>query len=368
MKPPVLKVKKDADQEVVFHYSRDERLSRVSAPRGPSSQPRGFLRGLFRRGRVPAFLPLLVVIIALILVARGGFRSPGRAVIAGWEAVLRASPYEDSLLVSVTFLPEPGTPLPAEPPVASVVFVLPDTGERLLLSEGLGQGPSTIRGRMRYTGKEKKLTAEVRLSGQTGRADRGREDARGREALRRTLRSRRTAGAGARPSGGPGGQGRKSAPVLLSVHRGELPRRRGPRRRFHRPQAAPALGTRGAALDAPRQAAGRPCRAPGRRGHVVRARGLTPRHRGPVSLRRSAWSWESRCCSRSSSRTRCSPRNARTRAERASVGYRTTLGLLGIAAAVLHFFLPERPILLRLTGLPSAATPSSPLPSRPARP
>jgi hypothetical protein len=31
--------------------------------------------------------------------------------------------------------------------------------------------------------------------------------------------------------------------------------------------------------------------------------------------------------------------------ERAPVGYRTTLGLLGIAAAVLHFFLPERPIL-----------------------
>jgi hypothetical protein len=165
MKPPVLQVKKNAEKDVVFHYSRDERLSRAGAPRGPSPQRGGFLRGIFRRGRFPAFLPLLVVIIALILVARGGFRSPGRAVIAGWEAVLRASPYEDSLLVSVTFLPEPGTALPAQPPAASVVFVLPDTGERLLLSEELGQGPSTIRGRMRYTGKEKKLTAEVRISG-----------------------------------------------------------------------------------------------------------------------------------------------------------------------------------------------------------
>jgi hypothetical protein len=31
--------------------------------------------------------------------------------------------------------------------------------------------------------------------------------------------------------------------------------------------------------------------------------------------------------------------------ERAPVGYRTTLGVLGIIAAILHFFLPERPFL-----------------------
>ena len=31
--------------------------------------------------------------------------------------------------------------------------------------------------------------------------------------------------------------------------------------------------------------------------------------------------------------------------ERLPVGYRTTLGMLGVAAAVLHFFLPERPFL-----------------------
>jgi hypothetical protein len=31
--------------------------------------------------------------------------------------------------------------------------------------------------------------------------------------------------------------------------------------------------------------------------------------------------------------------------ERRPIGYRTTLGVLGIAAAVLHFFLPERPFL-----------------------
>ena len=33
------------------------------------------------------------------------------------------------------------------------------------------------------------------------------------------------------------------------------------------------------------------------------------------------------------------------RVDRLPIGYRTTLGVLGLAAAVLHFFLPERPFL-----------------------
>ncbi|MGA2480605.1 MAG: hypothetical protein ABSG63_17795, partial [Spirochaetia bacterium] len=31
--------------------------------------------------------------------------------------------------------------------------------------------------------------------------------------------------------------------------------------------------------------------------------------------------------------------------ERLPIAYRTALGILGLAAAVLHFFLPERPII-----------------------
>jgi hypothetical protein len=166
MKPPLLKVKKDADRDVVFHYSREERLAMASAPKGPKSVSGGFFRGFFRRGRLPSLLPLLVVAVVVVL----GFRflvprSSSRATIAGYEAVLRASLYADALLVSVTFTPLAGRT--SGPAIASLNFVLPDTGERLLLSEELGLEPSTIRGRMRYTGKERKLTAEVRLGGKT---------------------------------------------------------------------------------------------------------------------------------------------------------------------------------------------------------
>jgi hypothetical protein len=39
------------------------------------------------------------------------------------------------------------------------------------------------------------------------------------------------------------------------------------------------------------------------------------------------------------------PNEPAERQERQPIAYRTTLGLLGLAAAVLHFFLPERPFL-----------------------
>lgn len=148
----------------------------ASAPKGPKSVSGGFFRGFFRRGRLPSLLPLLVV--ALVVVVGFKFiapRSSSSATLSGYQAVLRASLYADALLVSVTFTPAAGarrtagsasgSPAGSGPPTASVSFVLPDTGERLLLSEALGEEPSTIRGKMRYIGKEKKLTAEVRLGG-----------------------------------------------------------------------------------------------------------------------------------------------------------------------------------------------------------
>jgi hypothetical protein len=163
MKPPELKVKKDAERDVVFHYSREERLAMASAPRGPKTVSGDFFRGFFRRGRLPFLLPLLLVALAIVVLPRLVARSSSRATLSGYEAVLRVSPYADALLVSVTFTPGTGQKRPAEAPTASVTFDLPDTGERLLLSEVLGDGPSTIRGKMKYIGKERKLTAQVRV-------------------------------------------------------------------------------------------------------------------------------------------------------------------------------------------------------------
>jgi len=164
MKPSELKVKKDAERDVVFHYSREERLAMASAPKGPKSVSGAFFRGFLRRGRLPSLLPLLVVALVVVLVFKFVVpRASSRAILSGYEAVLSAFPYEDALLVGVTFIPGTVRKRAAEVLTASISFELPDTGERLLLSEALGDGPSTIRGKMKYTGKERKLTAQVRV-------------------------------------------------------------------------------------------------------------------------------------------------------------------------------------------------------------
>jgi hypothetical protein len=164
VKHPVLKVKKDAEKDVVFHSSREQRLALPSAPRGPSSVSGGFFRGFFRRGgRLPSLLPVLLMVLAAAVLLPRLMRTSSRATIAGYEAVLRASPYQDALLVSVTFASASGRKQAAPAPEVSVAFVLPDTGERLLVSELLEPGPSTLRGKMRYNGSEKKLTAMVRI-------------------------------------------------------------------------------------------------------------------------------------------------------------------------------------------------------------
>jgi hypothetical protein len=179
VKHPVLRIKKDAETDPVFHYDREKRLRLGSARSAPGSGIvflggvfRGFFRGFlggFRRGSGKGrgrrrMLPVLLVVLAAVIVMRFIPRTSGRAVVAGQEAVLRATPFQDALLVSVTFTPRGRAGGSAAGRETTVLFVLPDTGERLLVSEQLGEGPSTIRGRMRYTGGEKKLTADVRVA------------------------------------------------------------------------------------------------------------------------------------------------------------------------------------------------------------
>jgi hypothetical protein len=173
VKHPVLRIRKDAEKDPVFYYEREKRLTLASVRRKPQSSGMGFLGGFFRgffgafrrKGKMRRMLlPALLVVLAAVILPRIIPRAPGRAVVAGQEAVLRATPFQDALLVSVTFTARARWTPAAAGGEAAVQFELPDTGEKLLVTGQLGQEPSTIRGRMRYTGVEKKLTADVRVA------------------------------------------------------------------------------------------------------------------------------------------------------------------------------------------------------------
>ncbi|MGD0724005.1 MAG: hypothetical protein ABSB63_00395 [Spirochaetia bacterium] len=169
MKNPVLHIKKGVEQY-------------FDPPPGSGPQPPGqrrpgdrplqgkLLRSAPRRSRL-TFFPLLILAIALVVVFRIVPRAPtNRATLMGWNVVLRAMPYGEALLVSVTFIEKarPGVDPGGRPaPRAAVRFVLPDTGEQLTLSEDLLKSPTTLHGQMPYTDAVRKVLATVNVGTET---------------------------------------------------------------------------------------------------------------------------------------------------------------------------------------------------------
>jgi hypothetical protein len=169
--PPVLRIKKDALVNRDFHYKREERLERSTAPREPREM-KGFFRGLFKRGkRRGGFGSLIVVLVAVsvvLLVFRLGGQGTDKADIGGFQATLRAITIMDALSVSVTFDPGGKSSRGVETaPPAMVRFILPDTGQSLIVSEILPLEGTVLRGKMRFTGKEKRISAEVKVGDKT---------------------------------------------------------------------------------------------------------------------------------------------------------------------------------------------------------
>ena len=184
MKNPVLRVRKGAEvyDDSLAESERRLHAAEAAAQRHPpaSNAARSgrnaatapAARGSGRKRRRPharragmTFLPLVVLAIGLVVVFRIIPRPPtNRASLAGWQAVLHATPYGNTLLLSVTFTHgTPSSPLAPETPpaLASVQFFLQDTGERLTLAEALVKSPMTIRGQLPYRANVKKVQAEV---------------------------------------------------------------------------------------------------------------------------------------------------------------------------------------------------------------
>ena len=165
MKQPVLRVRKGAEiyDDSLAESERRAQAKEIAAQRHP---PTGRRRLKKRRVRM-TFLPLVVLAIGLVLVFRIIPRTPtNRASLAGWDAILRATPYGNTLLLSVTFIHGTASPplAPEIPPtIASVRFFLQGTEERLSLEEALVKSPMTVRGQLPWSARVKKVQAEVSI-------------------------------------------------------------------------------------------------------------------------------------------------------------------------------------------------------------
>jgi hypothetical protein len=169
MKNPVLHVKKGVERYIDPPPGSEQEPPR-QGPLGTRFVQRRAVRSPRRRGGF-TYLPLVILALALVFVFRIMPRQPtNRAALAGWDLVLRATPYGEALLVSVTFIEkaQPGADLTGKPiPRAALRFLLPDIGEQLSLSEDLVKSPTTLRGQMPFTDRVRKVLATVTIGTET---------------------------------------------------------------------------------------------------------------------------------------------------------------------------------------------------------
>lgn len=169
--PPILHVKKGAE----IYIDRDPDGDGSSSPSGISQSWEGL--GLMpptpkRRPRAGARLSIFAVVIlalAVVMMLRLLQRQTDKAVLAGYQAVLRGVEYQGSLMVSVSLTPvrqgggaESATVSGSGPTrTASVLFSIAGTGEELSVSRPIPDEGLILGGGMRYTGKERTLQAEL---------------------------------------------------------------------------------------------------------------------------------------------------------------------------------------------------------------
>ena len=159
MKHPVLKIKKGA---VVYDDTEARRASELPRPALPGSGP--FLSRRRRRKGIPApFFPLLVVAVGVFIFFQIIPNAPiRRVVIDGWQATLRATPYQGRLIIGVTFIS--GAPVPADragAPTATVRLFLPGTGAQAFVAGPLDKSPMTLRGELPRIASAKRVQADI---------------------------------------------------------------------------------------------------------------------------------------------------------------------------------------------------------------
>ena len=161
MKPPVLRVKKGS---VIYD---DSGARRETAPYRPDLKVTPSRRRIRRRAVGPraSMFPLLIIAAAILLffwlVPRA--QSP-RAVVAGWQVTLRATPYEGVLIVGVTFVSRSAR-LSVPAPETSALVTLTGNPRPIVLSGSLERSPMTLTGRFPAYGAGARLQAQVTIQG-----------------------------------------------------------------------------------------------------------------------------------------------------------------------------------------------------------
>jgi len=169
MKYPVLRIKRGKetyDDKEKRPFERDTFERETEDGSGSTNRP-AKRRGLLFRIRRGSLLPLLILVVVAAIILRMMPRSGSRANIDGWHASLQAQVFGDTLEVGVGFSRLGSSTVDGRPQAVSVLFVLPDTGERVEAFGALSDSRAALKSRMRYAASEKTLRAVVRINGES---------------------------------------------------------------------------------------------------------------------------------------------------------------------------------------------------------
>ena len=160
MKPPVLKVKKGAQ---VYDDAAAQEESLYPRPALPGSGPLPRGRRRRRAGRYTYF-PLVIVAIGLFIFFQVAPNTPvSRGSLSGWQVTLHVTPYNDTLIVGVTFVSRAPVEAGASTAQASVLVSLPGTDEQVFVSGDLERSPMTLRGTVLWLRAAAKVQAKVSI-------------------------------------------------------------------------------------------------------------------------------------------------------------------------------------------------------------
>jgi hypothetical protein len=161
MKPQKLPIKKHS---VIYD---DAEAARESEPFRPNFTTAPSRRAVRRRrvGPSSALFPLLVIAAGLFIFFKVIPHAPtARAVAGDWQVTLHVTPYQDQLIVGITFLSRSGRAA-ADPPEAAVRISLTGTGEQVFVAGDLARSPMTLSGRLPNLQEAVRVQAEVSIQG-----------------------------------------------------------------------------------------------------------------------------------------------------------------------------------------------------------
>jgi hypothetical protein len=162
VKPPVLKVKKGAQ---VYDDTAAQEASELPRPLLPGSGPLPRGRRRRRAGRYTYF-PLVIVAIGLFIFFRVAPNTPvSRGSLSGWQVTLHVTPYNDTLIVGVTFVSKAPVEGSGSAERALVRVSLPGTAEEVFVAGNLERSPMTLRGTVPWLRAAAKVEARVSIGG-----------------------------------------------------------------------------------------------------------------------------------------------------------------------------------------------------------